>query len=167
MLLAYRMRLPAVHWDTFIADSAQVIGKVEVDQGTSVWFNAVIRGDVNTITVGAHCNIQDSAVLHVTAQDPLRIGSYVTVGHNAILHGCTVEDGALIGMGAIVLDGAVVGEGALIAAGSLVPPGKKVPSHTLVMGSPAKVVRELSPEEVAGLKNQAVHYEKLWREGYK
>lgn len=132
----------------FLAPSAIVVGDVELGDDVSVWFHAVARGDVNTIRVGARTNIQDNAVLHVTHEThPLVIGSDVVVGHGAILHGCTVEDGALIGIGARVLDGAQIGKQAQVAAGALVAPGQKVPEGSLVMGLPARVARLLTPEE--------------------
>ena len=130
--------------------------------GSSVWFGSVIRGDVHWIRIGERTNIQDLSVLHVTTETaPLRVGSDVTVGHRAILHGCTVEDGCLIGMGAIVLDGARIGRGSLVAAGSVVSVGFQVPPETLVAGVPAVVKRSLKPDEVQSFIDSARHYTEL------
>ena len=134
----------------FLAPSAVVVGDVELGDNVSLWFHAVARGDVNTIRVGARTNVQDQAVLHVTHEThPLVVGSDVVVGHGAILHGCTVEDGALIGIGARVLDGARIGRQAQVAAGALVAPGQSIPEGTLAMGLPARIKRSLSTEERA------------------
>lgn len=143
----------------FIADSADVIGDVRLGRNASIWFNATVRGDVHWIQIGEASNVQDNAVVHVThGTAPTRIGSHVTIGHSAVVHGCTIEDGALIGIGAVVLDHAVIGEGSLIGARSLVTPRTKIPPHSLVMGSPARVVRELSEEEVADVRQFAMNY---------
>lgn len=158
-LLPYLDRLPAIGPRVFIADTARVIGDVTLGEGSSVWFGAVVRGDVQPIRVGARTNIQDLSVLHVTSgRWPTVLGDDVTVGHRVILHGCTVHDRALIGMGAIVMDGAVIGEEAIVGAGALVTPGTQVPPQTLVVGSPARPVRELRAEEVADLRQSAEHY---------
>ena len=148
----------------WIANTAAVVGDVTLGENSSVWFGAVLRGDEGAITVGDGSNIQDNCTLHGS----VRVGNRVTVGHNAILHGCTVEDGALIGMGACVLDGAVIGEQSLIGAGALVTGGTVIPPRSLVLGSPAKVKRELTEEEVASLAENAAHYIALsarYREG--
>ena len=131
----------------FVAESAAVIGRVTLAEDVSVWFNAVIRGDNDTIRIGARSNVQECAILHVDPGFPMLIGEGVTIGHAAILHGCTIGDGALVGIGAIVLNGARIGAGAMIGAGALVPPGKEIPPNSVVMGSPGKVVREVRPEE--------------------
>ncbi|MDH7516426.1 MAG: gamma carbonic anhydrase family protein [Bacteroidota bacterium] len=158
-IIPYCGRMPVIHPSAFIADGAVIAGDVTIAENVNVWFNAVIRGDVHTITIGARTNVQDNCTLHVTTDThPLVIGSDVTVGHNAVLHGCTVEDGALIGMNATVLDGAVIGEGALVAAGSLVRQNARIPPHSLAAGVPAKVVRLLSDEERRGLASSAAHY---------
>jgi carbonic anhydrase/acetyltransferase-like protein (isoleucine patch superfamily) len=152
-----------IHEDTFVAPSADVVGEVTVGAGSSIWYQAVLRGDMAPITIGEHSNIQDGCLLHVANGFPLQVGNYVTVGHGAILHGCTVEDGVLIGMGAIVLDGAVIGEGSIIGAGALVPEGKVIPPRSLVVGVPGKVIRELDDTKAAGLITHAKNYEELWR----
>jgi carbonic anhydrase/acetyltransferase-like protein (isoleucine patch superfamily) len=142
----------------FIADNATVIGSVILHNRASVWFNAVVRGDSDIITIGERTNIQDAAVLHADPGFPLTLGKNVSVGHQAMLHGCTVGDGSLIGIGAIVLNHAVIGKGCLIGAGALIPEGKTYPDSVLVVGSPGKVVRELKPEERAGLLENADIY---------
>ncbi len=158
---------PLVHPEAFVADEACVIGKVRIGAQTSVWHTAVVRGDVNEISIGEATSIQDGAVLHPETEQPLRVGSFVTVGHRAILHGCTVEDNALIGMGAIVLDGAVVGEGSIVGAGAVVKERMVIPPHSLVVGLPAKVVRTLDDAAVLHLKQHALNYVRLWQENYR
>lgn len=158
MRYTYKGIAPNIADNVYIAPGAQVIGDVQIGSGSSLWPNAVVRGDMAPITIGEETNIQDNSTLHVDSGHPLTIGNSVTVGHNAILHGCTIMDHALIGMGAIVLDGAKVGEFALIGAGSLIPPGKEIPPRSLVVGSPGKVVRELSEEEMKHLKQSATVY---------
>ncbi len=146
-LVAFKGKSPKVASDAFIADGACLIGDVEVANGASVWFNVVLRGDFEAIKIGERTNIQDGSVIHVDGEHPTIIGKDVLVGHGAIIHGCQIGDEALIGIGAILLNGSRVGEGAIVAAGSLVPEGKEVPPHTLAMGSPCKVVREVKPAE--------------------
>lgn len=150
---------PRIPDSVYLAPGARITGDVEMGEECSVWFNTVIRGDVNRIRIGARTNVQDASVLHVTLERfSLTIGSEVTIGHNAILHGCVVEDLCLIGMGAIVMDGAVIGRGSMVAAGCLVSPGTQVPPGSLIVGSPGKVRRELSDEERAFLPQSAQHY---------
>lgn len=150
---------PAYDDSNFIAPSADVIGDVGLGRNASIWFNSTVRGDVNWIRIGEASNIQDNAVVHVThGTAPTDIGAYVTVGHSAVVHGCTIEDGSLIGIGAVILDHAVIGEGSLIGARALVTSRAKIPPRSLVMGSPARVVRELSDEEVADVRQFAVNY---------
>ena len=150
---------PRIDPSVFLAAGCVVVGDVELGPGSSVWFGAVVRGDVNSIRVGARTNIQDQAVVHVTGgTHPTVIGDDVTVGHLAVLHGCTVKDRCLSGIGAIVLDGAVVGEESMVGAGALVPPGMVVPARTLVLGAPARVKRALDAGEVGGLRASAAHY---------
>ncbi|MBQ3054563.1 MAG: gamma carbonic anhydrase family protein [Oscillospiraceae bacterium] len=141
----------------FIANTAAVVGDVTLGENTSIWFSAVLRGDEGAIKIGDGSNIQDNCTVH----GEVTVGTSVTVGHNAILHGCTVEDGALIGMGACVLDGAVIGAESLIGAGALVTGGTVIPPRSLVLGSPAKVKRPLTEEEVASLHENAAHYVSL------
>jgi carbonic anhydrase/acetyltransferase-like protein (isoleucine patch superfamily) len=142
----------------FVADTAVVIGNVLLRANASVWFNAVIRGDNELITIGEHSNVQDGAVLHTDPGSPLTIGSHVTVGHKAMLHGCTIGDNSLVGINAVVLNGAKVGRNCLIGANALVTEGKEIPDGSMVLGSPGKVVRELTPEQIDGLRRSALHY---------
>ncbi|MCG0275186.1 MAG: gamma carbonic anhydrase family protein [Thermosediminibacteraceae bacterium] len=161
MIQDFNGKRPNIHESCFIAPTADIIGDVTVGENSSVWHRAVIRGDINSIKIGTNTNIQDGTVIHVTETHAVTIGNNVTVGHNAILHGCTVKDGALIGMGAIVLDGAVIGEGALVGAGSIVPEGKEIPPYSLALGVPAKVVRELTEEQIEKIKKNAEEYVRL------
>ncbi|MEX0737439.1 MAG: gamma carbonic anhydrase family protein [Bacteroidota bacterium] len=155
----YRGIKPKVHESVFIADGAKIIGDVEIGSGSSVWYNTVIRGDVNTIRIGERTNIQDNSVLHVTHKKyPLVIGSNVTIGHGAVVHACTVKDFCLIGMGAIVMDHATVGPYAIVAAGSVVLEQFEVPEGTLVAGVPARVRRKLTEEEKRMLEQSAQNY---------
>lgn len=158
MLISYQGIKPKVHESCFIANSAELIGNVEIGENTSVWYNCVLRGDENSIKIGKHTNIQDGTVIHISKDFDTIIGDYVTVGHKAIVHACKIGNNVLVGMGAIILDGAEIEDDVLIGAGSIVTPGKKIPSGSLVLGSPAKVVRELSDEEIEHLKQSAVDY---------
>ncbi len=143
----------------FIAPSADVIGDVTLGPRASIWYNATLRGDVNFIRIGAESNIQDNSVVHVThGSAPTRIGDRVTVGHGAIVHGCTIEDNVLIGMGAVVMDHAVVGTGSIVGARALVTSGMEIPPHSMVLGVPAKVVRRLSEAEIASIGDYADNY---------
>ncbi|MEY3385454.1 MAG: hypothetical protein RIR53_265 [Bacteroidota bacterium] len=159
MIKPYADIIPTVHESVFIADGAIVLGDVHIGEDSSVWFNVVIRGDVHQIRIGKRTNIQDLSMLHVTCnKHPLSIGDGVTIGHCVMLHGCTVEDYALIGMNATILDGAVIGHHAMVAAGAVVREGFIVPPRTLVAGVPAKIVRELSDDECAKLEQSAQNY---------
>ena len=149
---------PALGRGVFIARGAAVLGDVTMGDHSSVWFNAVVRGDINRIVIGHHTNIQDNAVVHLADEYPCLIGNYVTVGHSAIVHACTVGDECLVGMGAVILDGAVLGEQCLVGANALVTPRTEIPAGSLVLGSPAKIVRALTDEERAGLKHWAEKY---------
>ncbi|WP_432053589.1 gamma carbonic anhydrase family protein [Streptomyces sp. bgisy022] len=152
---------PDVHDEAFVAPTASVIGDVTLHERASVWYGAVLRGDVERITVGAHSNIQDNCTLHADPGFPVTVGQRVSVGHNAVVHGATVGDDCLVGMGATVLNGAVIGEGSLVAAQALVPQGMRVPPGSLVAGVPAKVRRELTAEERAGLTLNGTLYTEL------
>jgi carbonic anhydrase/acetyltransferase-like protein (isoleucine patch superfamily) len=159
MIHAFLGVLPVYDSTNFIAPSADVIGDVTLGRGASVWFNATVRGDVNWIRIGEATNVQDNAVIHVTNRvAPTEIGARVTVGHSAIVHGCTVEDNVLVGMGAILLDHAVVGTESIVGAGALVTGGTRIPPRSLVLGKPARVVRSLSEEEVDGIAQYAANY---------
>jgi carbonic anhydrase/acetyltransferase-like protein (isoleucine patch superfamily) len=149
---------PSLGKNVFIAKTATVIGDVTLGAHSSVWYGAVLRGDINRIVVGHRSNIQDNAVLHLADDFPCIVGNWVTVGHGAIVHACTVGDETLVGMGAVILDGAVIGRQSLIGAKALVTQGTKIPPGSLVLGAPAKVVRKLSKEERAGLKWWAEKY---------
>jgi carbonic anhydrase/acetyltransferase-like protein (isoleucine patch superfamily) len=159
MIVSLGERRPDVHASAFVVDSAVVIGDVVLGAETSIWFHAVVRGDVERIRIGARSNIQDNATVHVTTDRwPTVVGEGVTVGHAAVLHGCSIGDHCLIGIGAIVLDGVVVGDECLVGAGAVVTPGTQVPPRSLVLGSPAKRVRELSTDEIARLRQSASNY---------
>ena len=149
---------PQVHTQAWVAPSAQVMGQVSVGAGASIWFGTVVRGDTERITIGADSNIQDASVLHADAGQPLVIGERVTVGHQAMLHGCTVGDESLIGIGAIVLNGAKIGKNCLVGAGALVTEGKEFPDGSMIVGAPAKAIRQLTPEQIEGLRQSAQHY---------
>ena len=149
---------PEVAETAWIADSAQVIGRVVMGPDSSVWFGSVLRGDNDPITIGEGSNVQDGSVLHTDKGKPLDIGKHVTIGHNVILHGCTIGDESLIGMGAIVLNGAKIGKHCLVGAGALVTENKEFPDGSLIVGNPAKVVRQLTEEQIAGLKRSAQGY---------
>ncbi len=142
----------------WVADSAEVMGNVRIGADASVWFGTVVRGDTETITIGEGSNIQDASVLHADIGQPLTIGARVTVGHKVMLHGCTIGDESLIGIGAIVLNGAKIGRHCLVGAGALVTEGKEFPDGSMILGSPAKVVRQLTPEQIEGLRQSAQHY---------
>ena len=150
-----RPRIASTAW---VADSAQVIGRVNLADRASVWYGAVLRGDNEWITLGARSNVQDGSVLHTDIGSPLTLGDDVTIGHQCMLHGCTVGDGSLIGIQATVLNGAKIGKNCLVGAGSVVTEGKEFPDNCLIVGSPAKVVRELSPEQAARMRLGAMHY---------
>jgi gamma-carbonic anhydrase len=158
MIRTYKGIRPKLGARAYVDASAQVIGAVELGDDASVWMNTVIRGDVNRIRLGARTNVQDNCVLHVTAQHPTVLADDVTVGHSVTLHGCTIEHHCLVGIGAIVLNGALVGEESIVAAGALVPEGMQVPPRSVVMGAPAKVKREVTEEERAGLRRYAENY---------
>lgn len=149
--------------DHFIADNATVIGSVILEANASIWFNAVVRADNDVITIGENSNIQDGSVLHTDHGIPLVIGRNVTVGHKVMLHGCTIGDGSLIGINAVILNGAVIGRGCVIGANALIPEGKVIPDGSVVMGSPGKVVKEVSEAQRAMLEMSALHYVENFR----
>ena len=155
----YAGKSPRLHESAFAVESAVVVGDVEIGAESSLWFGAIVRGDVNAIRIGARTNVQDYTVVHVTrGTHPTSVGDEVTLGHRVTLHGCTVHDRCLVGMGAIVMDGAVVGPESIVGAGALVPPGMVIPPRTLAVGAPAKVRRALTAEELAHLARSAANY---------
>jgi len=159
MIYPYEGRYPDIHPDAFITEGVTIIGDVHIAEFANIWFGSVVRGDVNTVRIGARSNIQDNCVLHETWKKyPLTIGEDVTVGHGVILHGCTLEDACLIGMGAVVLDRARVSSEVLVAAGALLREGFEAPSGTLVAGVPAKIIRDLTSDERAGIRSSAENY---------
>ncbi|MBR3767094.1 MAG: gamma carbonic anhydrase family protein [Clostridia bacterium] len=161
MIKSFSGKTPVIDESAFIAENATVIGDVTIGKGSSVWYSAVLRGDMCSIKIGKNSNIQDNATIHVGIKDSAIIGDGVTVGHNALVHGATVEDNALIGMGSVVLDGAVIGKNSIVAAGAVVTSGTVVPPNSLVAGVPATVVKELSATKVMGNKMNAMAYTTL------
>jgi carbonic anhydrase/acetyltransferase-like protein (isoleucine patch superfamily) len=169
MVYPFRGIVPKIHPSVFLTPSSDIIGDVEIGADSSVWFNVVIRGDVHSIKIGQSTNIQDGSILHVTHKKAaLTLGNHITVGHSVTLHGCTIEDHVLIGMRAVVMDHAEIGAESLIGAGALVTQGTKIPPRSLVMGSPAKLMRPLTEEEIAFLHRSPENYKqyvKWYREG--
>ena len=167
--MTYQGMSPCIAKNVFVAPSADIIGEVSIGSGSSIWFGCVVRGDVNSISIGENTNIQDLSMIHVTHYTrenrsdgfPTIIGDNVTVGHRVMLHGCVVEDACLIGMSATILDGAVIGKESIVGAGSLVTKHKKFPPRSLIMGNPAKFIRELNDDEVASLYKSATNYVKF------
>src|SRR5262245_50043130 len=163
-ILNYLDAKPRIHGTAFVAPNATVFGDVSLGEETSVWYQTVLRADIHRIVIGARSNIQDGAVVHLADEYGIEVGEWVTVGHKAILHACKVESEVLIGMGAIVLDGAEIGARSVVGAGALVTGGKKFPAGSLILGSPAKVVKQLTPDEQAGIRVWAERYVELSRE---
>lgn len=165
MFKDFEKQSPTIDVKTFVAEGCHIIGKVTMLEYSSVWFNSVVRGDVNSITIGRYSNVQDNSTVHVGDNHPTIIGDFVTIGHRAIIHGCTIEDHVLIGMGATVLNGAKIGRGSIIAAGAVVKENFEVPEFSLVAGVPAKIIKQL-PEDISKIHSQAVKYKTLWSERY-
>jgi carbonic anhydrase/acetyltransferase-like protein (isoleucine patch superfamily) len=164
-LLAYKGTMPTLGDDVFIAPGAWVIGDVVIGARSSVWFNTLVRGDVHFIRIGSETNIQDNSTLHVTeGKFPLHLGNRITVGHRAIVHGCTVEDECLIGMGAIIMDGASIGRGSLVGAGAVITPGTVIPPESVVLGFPAAVVKKVGDAERRLIEDSCQHYLDLTRQ---
>ena len=161
MIITIRGHSPDLHPESWVAPNAALIGRVHLAARASVWYSVTLRAEAEPIDIGAGTNIQDGVTIHVDPEYPVRVGAGVSVGHNAVLHGCTVEDGALIGMGAIVLNGAVIGAGSTVAAGALIPQGVVVPPRSLVAGVPGRIRRELSDAEVMANRDNAATYERL------
>ncbi len=161
MIISYKNHYPKIHPSVFVAPTASVIGRVEIGRGSSVWFGAVLRGDLNRIRVGCRTNIQDNCVLHVERDLECVLGDGVIMGHQATAHACRIEEGALIGIGARVLNGARVGRFALVASGAVVLENTRIPAYSLAVGIPARVVRKLTPREIAHHRRAALRYRKL------
>lgn len=158
MIIEMNGRKPKISEGVYVAPDATLIGDIEVDECASIWFKALIRADVNSVRIGKYTNYQDASVIHVTKENPTIIGDHVTVGHRALIHACRVGNNCLVGMGSIIMDGAEVGDNCIIGAGSLITQGTKIPPGSLVLGSPAKVKRELTQEEIAAIKKSAENY---------
>lgn len=161
MIKAIKEKIPKVDESCFIADNAVVIGDVKIKENTNVWYGVVIRSDMNNTIIGKNTNIQENTTVHNDFDYGVTIGDNVTIGHNCIIHGCKINNSVLVGMGSIILNGAEIGDNTIIGAGSLVTQNKKIPSGVLCMGSPAKVVRELTSDEIESIKESALHYVEL------
>ncbi len=147
-----------IHTTVKIFKGSHITGKVNIADQSSVWFNAVIRGDVDEITIGRYSNIQDNCVLHSSRNHPLKIGSYVSIGHGAIVHGATIEDNCLIGMNSTILNGAIIRKNSIVGAGAVVTEGKEFPEKSLIIGVPAKIIRKLETDEIEAIKNNSINY---------
>lgn len=165
MIKEFEGKLPTISEKSFVAEGAQLIGNVVMEEYSSIWFNAVARADINVIKIGRYTNVQDNAVLHVEDEFPVIIGDYVTVGHGAIIHGCSIEDHCLIGMGATIMNGAAIGKGSIIGAGALVKENEVIPPYSMVVGVPGKVIKHI-PEKTDRIHAQAVKYKTLWTKRY-
>lgn len=157
-IISYKSLRPSIDSSVYVASGVLVIGDVKIDQGASIWFNSVLRGDIDRIHIGKYTNIQDNSTVHVMGDHPTIIGDYVTVGHNAVVHGCTIGNNCLIGMGSILLGYCKIGDNCIVAAGTLITEGKIIPANSMVMGVPGKVVRTLTDEEVKAIRESAINY---------
>ena len=167
MLLEFEGIKPRLDKETFVAEGVKVIGDVTIKRFGSLWFNTVARGDVNKITIGEYSNVQDNSVVHVADKHETIIGDFVTIGHNATIHGCKIENNSLIGMNATILNGAVIGEGSIVAAGALIMENMIIPPGSLVVGVPGKIIRNTTESERDSIHAQAVKYKTLWTKRYK
>lgn len=158
MLFQYKGNEPNIEENVYIADSSNIIGDVYISSGASIWYNVVVRGDENQIFIGQNTNVQDLSMIHISKKYPTYIGEDVTIGHKCIIHACEIDDNVLVGMGAIILDGAKIGKNSIIGAGALVTKDKVFPENSLILGSPAKLVRELSEDEINSIKKSADEY---------
>lgn len=154
----FRDKYPVISSEAFIASSSDVIGNVEIMENASIWFTSVLRGDFDKIFIGKGTNIQDGSILHSDTNEPIRIGENVSVGHKCVIHGCTIDDNCIIGMGSIILNGVQIGRNTIVGAGSLVTQNKVIPEGVLCLGTPAKVIRELTQEEIDNIRLNAIHY---------
>lgn len=152
---------PNIHEEAFVAETAVVIGDATIGEGSSIWYGAVLRGDIENIKIGKFTNIQDNATVHTETDIPTTLGDYTVVGHNAIIHGCTIGNNCLVGMGAIVLNNVIIGDNTIIGAGSVVTEGKIIPPNSLVLGIPGKVVRKITENEIKAIRDNAIRYYKL------
>ncbi|MEW6624689.1 MAG: gamma carbonic anhydrase family protein [Bacillota bacterium] len=166
MIKSFKDFVPRIHEEVFIAETSMILGRVNIGLGSSVWYNAVLRGDINYITIGEHTNIQDNAVLHVGLKYPVEVGDYTSIGHGAVVHGCKIGSHCLIGMNATVLNGAVVGDRCIVGAGSVVTQNTRIPPNSLAVGTPAKVIKQITAEELKEISIYARRYEYLWRKYY-
>ena len=164
MILNFKNKIPTINESCFVAPNATIIGGVTMDENASVWYGAVLRGDGSEIIIGKNSNVQDNATVHCDPDFPVHIGENVTVGHNAVIHGCTIEDDVMIGMSATVLNGAVIGKGSIVGAGALVREGQIITENSLVIGIPAKVVKETTEEQRKAILENAMHYVALGSE---
>ncbi|MCI9302514.1 gamma carbonic anhydrase family protein [Clostridium sp.] len=161
MIMDFEGINPKINKNTYISESVDIIGNVEIDENANIWFGTRLRGDMNKIVIGANTNIQENSVVHVDVNSPCIIGKDVTIGHGAIIHGCTISDNVLVGMGSIILNNAQIGKNTIIGAGSLVTQGKSFKDGVLILGNPAKIVRELTDDEIKGIKSSADNYVNL------
>jgi len=161
MIKNYKGINPQIDESVFVAESADLIGKVSVKENSSIWYNTVLRGDVDYIRVGKCTNIQDQTVIHADTNIPTIIGNHVTIGHSAVIHSCEIKDNVLIGMGSIILPKVIIHENVIIGAGTLIPPGKEIPSNSMVFGSPAKIIRDLTKKEIKKIHESSIHYKEL------
>lgn len=164
MIIAYKNKRPSIDKEAYVSSNATVIGDVALEKGSSVWFHTVVRGDKDHIHIGEDSNVQDNCTLHTDPQHVLTIGKRVTIGHNAVLHGCHIADEVLVGMGAIILNGACIGSHSIIAAGALVKEGQMIPENSLAVGSPARVIRNVRKEQIDEILENAEHYAALAQE---
>lgn len=164
MIKNFRGIKPNIDPDTFIAENVSLIGNVSIGKGSSIWFNAVLRGDIEKITVGMYSNIQDNAVLHTSKNIPTKLGDYTVVGHNAIIHGCTIGNNCLIGMGSIVLDEVIIGDNCIIGAGTVITAKTIIPSNSVVIGVPGRIIRETTSKDINLIRNNAKRYNQLYKE---
>lgn len=161
MIMDFEGINPKINKNTYISESVDIIGNVEIDENANIWFGTRLRGDMNKIVIGANTNIQENSVVHVVVNSPCIIGKDVTIGHGAIIHGCTISDNVLVGMGSIILNNAKIGKNTIIGAGSLVTQGKSFKDGVLILGNPAKIVRELTDDEIKSIKSSAGNYVSL------